>query len=513
MKLKVKLAYKLFFAFLFTSSVIIMMIGVMQYYAADFFKDYINRVRMDNLEDVAEKLAEKYREFGSWEPFKSNPAIFMEMMKANGIQIAIPPTVENERNTKRIQTIFRFGEHMSVQLRTPVNIEGKPDKPGDMPMMAHMGPGDYMELHKRIGLVLLNIKKSPVMGPPVQSEGMMLKAIEADGKTVGFLGIPRINSLTTPLETAFLERQFKLFYFVGGLILVLIVVISFFLSRLIVIPLKKLAKGAKMVEERKFDISIDINTGDELENLARDFNHMVETLKNYEEMREQWMIDISHELRTPLTVLQGEIEAMQDGIRIPDEKSLGSLHSEIVRLSRLVEDLRLLSLSDASALTLKKTRINPVLILNESITIYLNRMNMQHLEIRFLFDMDMKVTMNGDKDRLTQLYSNILENTLKYADHPGTLYVSAEKKGNKKNSELIIAFEDSGPGVPEESLPKLFNRLYRVDKCRSRDLGGTGLGLSIVKRIAESHDGGVKAMNGKKGGLRIEINLPLTDEE
>ncbi|MGD8345515.1 MAG: ATP-binding protein, partial [Desulfobacterales bacterium] len=106
---------------------------------------------------------------------------------------------------------------------------------------------------------------------------------------------------------------------------------------------------------------------------------------------------------------------------------------------------------------------------------------------------------------LKQLFSNLLENTLRYADTPGTLTIGQELSANR----LVFYFEDSGPGVPEESLARLFDRLYRVDRSRSRAKGGSGLGLSICKSIVCAFGGEIRAVNGKSGGLRIEVELPL----
>jgi two-component system sensor histidine kinase BaeS len=111
----------------------------------------------------------------------------------------------------------------------------------------------------------------------------------------------------------------------------------------------------------------------------------------------------------------------------------------------------------------------------------------------------------ADAGRLKQLFSNLLENTLRYADAPGTLTIGQEMVDNR----LLFYFEDSGPGVPEESLERLFDRLYRVDRSRSRTKGGSGLGLSICKSIISALGGEIRAINGKSGGLRIEIELPL----
>lgn len=175
-------------------------------------------------------------------------------------------------------------------------------------------------------------------------------------------------------------------------------------------------------------------------------NAMASTLEEFEKLRRQWLTDISHELRTPLSILRGEIVAIQDGVREPTPENLESLHAEILRIYRLVEDLHLLSVAES--------------------------------------DMD---------------------NALKYVHSPGALEIT----GHPQKDHVVLYFQDSGPGVPPESLPRLFDRLYRVEPSRSRDTGGSGLGLSICRQIIEKHGGRIWAQAGTLGGLSIGIQLPM----
>jgi len=203
--------------------------------------------------------------------------------------------------------------------------------------------------------------------------------------------------------------------------------------------------------------------------------------------------------------LQGEIEAIQDGIREMNTETLASLHSEVVRISRLVNDLHLLSLADSQNLRLKKEPIKPILILRDTLKIFRTRLKQQNISIIADVGDCYRIVSEGDKDRLVRLFSNLIENTMRYADSPGTLTIRA----NHSSSELTICFEDSGPGVPEESLNRLFERLYRVEKSRSRASGGSGLGLSICKEIMERHGGTIRAENAESGGLRIVMGFRI----
>ena len=262
--------------------------------------------------------------------------------------------------------------------------------------------------------------------------------------------------------------------------------------------------GTQALTSLKFDTRIQVRTGDELGQLAMDFNRMAETLSRYETMRKQWLSDISHELRTPLSVLRGEIEAMQDGVREITDEALESLHAEALHMGKIVDDLHELSLADSGALRMERQPIQPVAVLKETLKLFETRFQQAQISIAADLPVEPKVTLQGDASRLSQLYTNLLENTLRYADAPGTLRIWREYSAE----QLSLFFEDSGPGVPQESVDHLFDRLYKVDASRTRTKGGSGLGLAICKAIAESHGASIHASSAPGSGLRIQILFP-----
>jgi two-component system sensor histidine kinase BaeS len=277
------------------------------------------------------------------------------------------------------------------------------------------------------------------------------------------------------------------------------------LSRHLLAPVRKLTAGTQALASRQFDTRIEIESKDELGQLAADFNAMAQTLEDYERMRRQWVSDIAHELRTPLSILRGEIEALQDGIREVNRDSLDSLFSEAKHLNKIVTDLHELSLADTAALSIQKVPVDAVAVLNETLGHFKQGFAQNQIAIENSLENQPPTSVIGDADRLQQLFSNLLENTLRYADAPGTLKIGQERTENR----WVLFFEDSGPGVPAEALGRLFDRLYRLDRPRSRTMGGSGLGLSICKSIAKALGGEIRALNANSGGLRIEVELLL----
>ena len=295
---------------------------------------------------------------------------------------------------------------------------------------------------------LFDTDKKPVVGAAVTAENHTLKEITLEGNTVGWLGLKKEDRLSQPLDIAFIKQQSQAFYTIGGLMLVLAAIVAFVLSRHLLAPVQQLTKGTQALTSRNFHTRINVNTADELGQLAADFNVMAQTLEKYENMRQQWVSDISHELRTPLSILQGEIEALQDGVRELNQKTLDSLHSEVLHLSQIVNDLHDLSLAETGTLHFEREPVNPLHVLQETIRKFQNRFAQQHITLVDDLGDIQNITLMGDKNRLAQLFSNLLENTLRYTDSPGTLRIGQIST----ETHVSLNFEDTKPGVPEESL-------------------------------------------------------------
>jgi two-component system sensor histidine kinase BaeS len=447
------------------------------------------------LDEFVDRLAAEYERHQSWQSLKSNFRLWYATLRLSNLG----PKKDGADSTAPSASSGRAVAGRPLDTRMFQKEFPSRDSAGTNSSQIRY---IYRMLHR---LTLFDRLKLPVVGPARTSKGHVLREIKADGELVGWLGLRKHERLSHPLDVAYMKEQFDVFYLAGSAMLVLAAVVSYFLSRNLLAPVKELTTGTRALTSLKFETRIDVHSKDELGQLAADFNVMARTLEKSERMRQQWITDISHELRTPLSILRGEIEAMQDGVRKASMENLDSLHSEAVYLSKIVNDLHDLSLAETGALPLNKKPVDPVGVLKETVRLFETRLAQHHIAVLDELVSDQKGTFLGDPDRLTQLFSNLLENALRYTDSPGSLRLW--QTGTK--NFLIIHLEDSGPGVPEESVNRLFDRLYRVDHARTRARGGSGLGLSICKSIVEAHGGSIRAVNGPLGGLRFDIELPL----
>lgn len=327
------------------------------------------------------------------------------------------------------------------------------------------------------------------------------------GDTVGWVYIFQSQQAPNVLAESFLNAQLKNIVMIALAALVISLLVAVILVGYFLKPLRALNIGASKVEQGNLDHKVPHHSHDELGRLIDSFNRLTSTLRQQKQMREQWLSDISHELRTPLAVLKGEIEAIQDGIRKADTETICSLHSQVESLSQLVNDLHQLSLSDSSsAVYNNKTSFDLTRVMSELNKRYTLRFSEKMITLGTY--LENSILMYGDQQAIAQLMTNLFENSYRYTAEGGEVTVSTVVKG----SMVMITVEDSAPGVPEDALTRLFERLFRVDKSRSRHHGGSGLGLSICQNIVKAHNGSITAGHANLGGLKVVVLLPIGSE-
>jgi signal transduction histidine kinase len=238
--------------------------------------------------------------------------------------------------------------------------------------------------------------------------------------------------------------------------------------------------------------------------LAATFNSMAGELSRAESLRRNMVADVAHELRTPLANVAGYLEAIRDDVIKPDSATIASLSDEVGLLSRMVEDLQELALSDAGELKLMRQPENISQMIDQSIKAIQAKVIERGLEISVDIPQELPPA-NIDYHRISQVLRNLLSNAIKHTAAGGKISVTAVLQDNL----IKISVADNGEGIPPEDLPNIFERFYRIDKSRARIGGGTGLGLTITKRMVEAHGGEIEVRSEVGKGSCFSFTLPL----
>jgi two-component system, OmpR family, sensor histidine kinase BaeS len=365
-------------------------------------------------------------------------------------------------------------------------------------------PGQRRELPLTIDprLLLLDADRTVLIGRAEAATGAVLKPVESGGRVVGYLGyLPRIERLQS-LERVYLRRQHQAF----GAVAVGMVVAAFILAAGLAYWLSRrvsaLVHTTNALIRGDYTVRLAPRGHDELAQLARDFNTLAATLASTREARRAWIADIAHELRTPLAVLRAEIESLQDGVRPLNQDNVASLAHETNRLTRLVEDLQTLSLSDRGALTYHREPVDVADAVRDAVALQRRDAQARGLDVRL--DLEDGTMVFADETRLEQVFANLMQNSLRYTDAPGRIAIAVKPDGDR----AIVDWQDSAPGVAGDELPRLTDRLYRVESSRSRASGGSGLGLAIARAIVEGHGGTISIGSSPLGGLAVRLVFP-----
>lgn len=371
------------------------------------------------------------------------------------------------------------------------------------------GPGHgsrHMDGPPESGLALLDADKRLLLGRVEQPERLLLTPIREDGHIVGYVGRMPGPALREVVDIRFQEAQQRAFFWIALLVALTALALAWPLSNTLVRPLRRITDGARALSAGRYHTRVSVRSDDELGDLARDFNGLAQTLEQTETARRQWMADISHELRTPLSVMKAELEAMQDGIRPLDHTAMSSLQGDVERLNRLVEDLYQLSMTDLGAMSYHKREVAPAAILKDDLDALAGEFQRLGIEVTLNDELTAPVALQGDPDRLSQLFRNLLQNSARYTEAGGRMQVTIRRLGDTWSAD----FQDTAPGVPSEALPRLFERFYRVEASRNRAHGGAGLGLAICRNIVEAHGGRIEAKPSPLGGLWVQVALPIS---
>ena len=282
--------------------------------------------------------------------------------------------------------------------------------------------------------------------------------------------------------------------------------LALFLVRTIAAPLGRVAAAARAVAAGDLNARAPTGGPRELTETATALNQMAATLAHQDALRRSMLADVTHELRTPLTVMQGQIEALVDGIFPATPEHLAPLHDQTLHLARLVEDLRTLAHADADQLALERapTALQP--LARDLLRSVEPSARQKGIRLASEIPHDLPL-LDADAVRLRQVLGNLLANALRHTPAGGQIRLSARAEGE----DVVLTLNDTGSGIPREDVPHVFERFYRTDRSRSRDTGGSGLGLAIARRLTDAH-GGTIALESEVGrGTMVSLRWPRAD--
>ncbi len=326
-----------------------------------------------------------------------------------------------------------------------------------------------------------------------------------DGTVIGLVGLFRPESI---ISVAFSHVEWLLFLAgIGALLLAIGLVVV--LSNRIARPLKQMETATKELGQGHYETRISVVGEDEVARLGTAINDLAKDLNRLQTTRNEFLADVSHELRTPLSYIRGYSQVLIDGLeKSPEEQHqyLNIIHDESERIERLVSDLFALAQADEGVLSVVKEPVHLEEVVRDVTERIQHKASDKGISLHLSAGSFPKVMI--DPRRMEQLMFNLLDNAIRYTEPGGDVSVRIDQI----QDSLRVSVEDTGIGIPQEELPYIWNRLYRVEKSRSRDWGGTGLGLAIVKQIVELHGGTVNAESIEGKGTTITFTLPFEKE-
>ncbi len=285
----------------------------------------------------------------------------------------------------------------------------------------------------------------------------------------------------------------------SGLLLVSLV------SRRFLRSVRGLTSAARELGHGDLSQRVEAGGRDEMGELGRTFNSMADGLQDAERQRRNMVADVAHELRTPLSNIQGYTEAIRDGLLQPDHTTLETIHQQVQSLSRLIDDLQLLSDAEAEDFRLSRELESLDEVVRAATEAFRPRAEAQGVALDFEL-VGEQFLVSLDRMRIEQVIGNLLENAITYTLSGGRITVSVSAEDTSAGPAVAIA--DTGEGISPELLPYVFERFYRVDPSRARATGGAGLGLTIAKQLVEAHGGSIHAESEPGVGSRFVFELP-----
>lgn len=383
------------------------------------------------------------------------------------------------------------------------------------------GPGGHSQGQQGTGqgrggiqYTLIDASRRIVSAPDAAQVGQIIDdetlsgalPLTVDGATVGWLiaespGQTALNEA----QTEFLSEVSATLVIVGGAALLLALIGGVAFSQLLTRPLQRLTRAAQAIAGGDLEQQVAVGSGqsEEIATLAESFNRMSASLAESEDLRQRMTADVAHELRTPLSVIRGQLQSMLDGVRPATVENVAVVYDQTLHLTRLVEDLRILTQAEAGHLTLEMRPVSPGDLVRRAAERFapLAEDGGRTLAAETTDDLP---TIQADADRLQQVLGNLLANALRHTNPGDAITLTARRSGD------AVQFRVSNTGVTlaPGDVDRVFERMWRADESRSRDRGGSGLGLSIARQIVRLHGGRIWA-EVSEGRTHFVFELPV----
>ncbi|MEX0985279.1 MAG: ATP-binding protein [Actinomycetota bacterium] len=324
--------------------------------------------------------------------------------------------------------------------------------------------------------------------------------IEVQGNVVGYAAMRLPAGGLLPHDVSFRDAVNRLLIIGGVAAAAVALLLGLVLSRRAVAPAGELTAAARAFAGGNRTTRISSGRDDEFGEMADAFDAMADTVDEEDELRRTFASDVAHELRTPLAILRTSVESMQDGVVAADAGSIASLHEEVLRMSRLVEDLETLAQADAARFSLRREPLDLGAEVRTVAAGFRDRFAERGIDLR---DPIADARIEGDADRIRQIVANLLTNALKFTPPGGSVTVSV----TERSGTAVLEVWDTGPGIPADEIDLVFDRFYRGRTVRA---GGSGIGLAVVRDLARAHGGDVSVQSEPAGGSRFRVVLPST---
>lgn len=323
-------------------------------------------------------------------------------------------------------------------------------------------------------------------------------SIRVDGNVVGTAIVRLPTPGLLPQDVSF-RSSVNHMLLVGGIVAGLAALLAgFVLARKATAPARELTRAARAVAAGERSERVDVDSQDELGEMARAFNAMADTIEEEDRLRRAFAAEVAHELRTPLAILRTQIEGIQDGVVEPNSPAIASLHEESLRLTRLVEDLETLASADAAGFSLTRTRTSLRGVIEDAAREFAGPYEAEDVDLSA--DLE-DVEIVADATRVRQVVANLLSNALKFTPEGGAVRLTLRRDGD----EAVVSVSDTGPGISPDDLPRVFDRFFRGRGVRAR---GSGIGLTVARELVLAHGGDLLAASEPGQGATFTVRLP-----